>query len=464
MAPQREWFEKDYYKTLGVKDDASQKEITKAYRKLARELHPDANPDDSSAEDRFKELSAAYDVIGDEAKRKEYDEVRQMGPLGGVGGFRPGGFGAPRPGGNADFSFTATDLNDLLGGMFNRGGRRGGPAASRGPGPQRGDDLETELHLSFVDAVKGIETSINLVSEAVCSTCHGSGGKPGTTPTTCPQCNGRGVLDDNQGFFSFSSPCPNCARPGRADLRSRAPPAGAAASSAGRARSRCACPPGSSDGQRIRLKGRGGPGRNGGPPGDLYVVAHVAAHPVFGRDGRNLTVTVPVTFPEAALGTKLKVPTLEGDPVTLKLPAGTSSGRVFRVKGRGVEGKKSRGDLLVTVEVAVPSRLSADERKAVEALADASTESPRARPGGVSDAWCRWTRSDPGRGRGRARAERRPRAVPCTSSRWRPSWRVCIRRRCASTSARVWSSRPAPAVAAVATATRTSACCSASRC
>jgi molecular chaperone DnaJ len=374
LAPQREWFEKDYYKTLGVSDSASAKDITKAYRKLARQLHPDANPGDPSAEEQFKEVSAAYDVVGDEDKRKEYDEVRTLGPMGGMGG----GFGAGRGGGGPGFAYSTTDINDLLGGLFGRGGRQGpGPGASRGAGPQRGDDLEAELHLSFLDAVHGVETSVNLVSEAACSTCHGSGAKPGTSPTVCPRCNGRGVLDDNQGFFSFSSPCPNCA--GRGTIVTDPCPTCHGRGVERRPRQvKVRIPAGVDDGQRIRLKGRGGPGRNGGPPGDLYVVAHVAADKVFGRDGKNLTLTLPVTFPEAALGTKIKVPTLNGDPVTLKVPAGTKSGRVFRVKGRGVAMKKGRGDLLVSVEVAVPQKLNAEERRALEALAEVTTESPRA--------------------------------------------------------------------------------------
>ncbi len=316
-------------------------------------------------------------MVGDEAKRKEYDEVRQLGPLGGMGG----GFGAGPGGGGPGFTYSTTDINDLLGGLFGRGGRRGpGAGPSRGAGPQRGEDLEAELHLSFLDAVHGVETSVNLVSEAACSTCHGSGAKPGTSPTVCPRCNGRGVLDDNQGFFSFSSPCPNCA--GRGTIITDPCPTCHGRGVERRPRQvKVRIPAGVNDGQRIRLKGRGGPGHNGGPPGDLYVVAHVAADKVFGRDGTNLTLTVPVTFPEAALGTKIRVPTLEGDPVTLKLPAGTKSGRVFRVKGRGVATKKSRGDLLVSVEVAVPQKLNADERRAVEALAEVTTESPRAHLG-----------------------------------------------------------------------------------
>ena len=378
MAPQREWFEKDYYKILGVAASATPKEITKAYRKLARELHPDANPDNPSAEERFKDVSAAYDVVGDDERRAEYDEVRRAGPM---GGFPGGGFGSHSGGaGSGDFAYGSTDINDLLGGLFNRGGRRGPGGPGRGPGPQRGDDLEAEIHLSFLDAVRGMETAINLVSEAGCSTCHGSGSKPGTAPTTCAACGGRGVIDDNQGFFSFSAPCQVCG--GRGSVVSDPCPTCHGVGTERRPRQvKVRIPAGVNAGQRIRIKGRGGPGRNGGPAGDLYVTAQVTPDPLFGRDGRNLTLTVPVTFPEAALGTKLKVPTLDGPPVTLKLPGGTSSGRVFRVKGRGVETKKDTGDLLVTVEVAVPAKLTAAERKAVEALAEAAGESPRAHLG-----------------------------------------------------------------------------------
>lgn len=384
MAPQREWFEKDYYKILGVPETASAKEITRAYRKLARTLHPDANPSDPSAEERFKEVSAAYDVIGDEAKRKEYDEVRKLGPLGGQ--FGPGaGFGfGPRPGsgGAGDFQFTATDLGDLLGNLFGRGrGRAGGPGgAGRGPGPQRGADLEAELHLPFREAVRGVTTTLHLTSEAPCSTCAGTGARPGTSPATCPECSGRGVLDENQGLFSFSTPCQRCA--GRGAVVTDPCPTCRGSGVETRPREvKVRIPAGVSDGQRIRLKGRGGPGRNGGPPGDLYVLVHVTPDPLFGREGRNLTLTVPVTFAEAALGTNLTVPTLEGDKVTLRIPPGTPSGKVFRVKGRGVSDRKGTGDLLVTVQVAVPKHLSSEQRVAVEALAAATHDSPRAHLG-----------------------------------------------------------------------------------
>ncbi|MFP3906489.1 MAG: molecular chaperone DnaJ [Acidimicrobiales bacterium] len=379
MTAQSEWLDKDYYKVLGVSETASQKEITSAYRKLARDFHPDANPDDPKAEERFKEVSAAYQIVGDPEKRKEYDEFRRLGPMAGGMGGGPGG-----PGGS--FTFTADDLGDLFGGLFTRGGRAGGGRAggrgARGAGPQRGADLEAELHLGFTDAVKGVTTEVHLTSDAPCSTCGGSGAKPGTAPVTCPRCGGRGLLDDNQGFFSFSQPCPSCA--GRGQIVEEA--CGTCRGTGVERRPRqvkVRIPAGVADGQRIRLKGRGGAGRNGGPPGDLYVVVSVAEHPIFGRSGKHLTITVPITYPEAVLGADIRVPTLDGDPVTVRIPPGTRSGRTFRVRGRGVvPASGAPGDLLVTVEVAVPSKLSDAERKAVEALAELEPEvSPRAHLG-----------------------------------------------------------------------------------
>jgi molecular chaperone DnaJ len=382
VAPQREWFEKDYYKVLGVPADADQKAISKAYRKLARATHPDTNP---GQEERFKEISAAYDVIGDAERRKEYDEVRRLGPVGhpfSGAGARAGG--ANPFGGAGGFRVEDLgDLGDVLGGIFGRGRQRaGGPRAAS---PERGADLETELHLSFADAVHGVTTTVNLTSEAPCSTCGGSGARPGTAPVTCPVCNGRGVTDDNQGLFSFSSPCARCGGLGTVVET----PCGTCGGSGTERRPRAVkvrIPAGVEHGQRIRLKGRGTPGRNGGPAGDLFVVVFVASHPLFGRKGRDLTLQVPITFPEAALGARITVPTLDGPPVTLRVPAGTRSGRTFRVKGKGVAGTgtgsaATPGDLLVTVEVAVPERLSDAERSAVEALATATSAagtSPRA--------------------------------------------------------------------------------------
>jgi molecular chaperone DnaJ len=376
MAPQREWFEKDYYKVLGVAEGATAKDITRAYRKLARELHPDANPGDNAAEDRFKEVSTAYEVLGDDAKRKEYDEVRRMGPA--AGGFGPGGFGA---GGQTFRAEDLGDLGDLFGGMFGRGGRRGG-GPSRGSGPQRGPDLATSLTLPSLDAAHGVTTSVHVTSDAVCDTCHGNGARPGTTPQTCPVCNGRGVLDDNQGFFSFSQPCTNCG--GRGSIVNDPCPTCRGGGVVRKDREvKVRIPAAVADGQRIKLKGRGGAGRNGGPHGDLYVQVQVQPHPLFARDGTNLTITVPITFAEAALGAAITVPTLDGEPVTIKIPAGTRSGRTFRVRGRGLDAPKHNGaarpgDLLVTVEVAVPEQLTDDERQAVEALAAVTQSSPRA--------------------------------------------------------------------------------------
>ena len=357
MAPQREWFEKDYYKTLGVPSTATAKEITSAYRKLAKKHHPDTNP---GSDEVFKEISAAYDVLGDADKRKEYDEVRTMGPS--AGGF-PGGAGGGFPGG---FRVEDSgDFGDLFGGLFGRG-RRGAQQA----GPQRGSDVETELHLTFEDAVRGVTTSVNVTTDARCHTCSGSGSAPGTRPDTCPRCGGTGSLQDNQGLFSLSQICPQCS--GRGTIVTHPCPTCGGSGVEHRNRSvKVRLPAGVEDGQRIRVKGRGAAGKGGGPSGDLYVIVRVGRHNLFGRKGRNLTLSVPVSFTEATLGTTLTVPTLD-EPVTLRVPAGTPSGRTFRVKGRGVTGgkKSATGDLLVSVEVAVPAELSDEQRAAVEELAN----------------------------------------------------------------------------------------------
>ena len=365
MAPQREWFEKDYYKVLGVAENADHKEIAKAYRKLAKQYHPDANP---GSEDRFKEISAAYDVLGDEAKRKEYDEVRRLGaggnPFAGMGDDAGGGFAS---------NFRVDDLGDLLGNIFGRNARTraGGPNATGGRtglAPQPGADLETSLHLSFLDAVEGLTTTVHVTSEVTCHTCHGNGAAPGTAPTVCPVCGGRGVISDNQGLFSFSQPCPNCGGTGFKVEHACPTCQGSGVEYAAR-QVKVRIPAGVEDGQRIRVKGRGGAGRHGGPAGNLFVVVHVDPHPVFGRKGRDLTVTAPVTFPEATLGTSITVPTLD-KPVTLKVPGGTRSGRTFRVRGKGVPANRGHGDLLVTVEVAVPDPkgLTAEQQEAVAKL------------------------------------------------------------------------------------------------
>mgnify|MGYP001829044816 CR=1 FL=1 len=370
----REWFDTDYYEVLGVAADASDKEITKAYRKLARRLHPDQNPDDAAAEERFKAVSGAYDVLGDDAKREKYDEVRRLGPMaGGRGAGGPGGFSFNV--GDMRSSMGGADISDLLGQMFG-----GGRTASGGVGPQRGADVTAQLSMDFADAINGLATTLYLTTDAPCSTCAGSGARPGTTPTRCGVCGGRGVVDDNQGLFSLSSPCRACKGSGSIIND----PCDTCHGSGVERRPRevkTRIPAGVSDGQTIRLKGRGAPGRNGGPAGDLLVEIHVTPDPMFGRSGRNLTTTVPVEFTTAALGGVVDVPTLDGSTVGLKLRPGTQSGSRHRVKGKGVppagKSRPEAGDLIVTVEVAVPTELSEEQRSAIEALAAATTVKAR---------------------------------------------------------------------------------------
>ncbi len=371
MAAQRDWFDKDFYKILGVGKLAIEKDITRAYRKLAKKYHPDANPGDRKAEDRFKDVSAAYDVLGDAAKRKEYDELRSVagnpfaGAAGGAARGNPYAGTQSAPGG-----FRIDDIGDLFGGLFGRGGGGGSTNnRQRGSGPQRGDDLEAELRLAFDDAVNGVETSINVASDATCETCKGSGSEPGTQPVTCPECKGRGVLDDNQGVFSFSRPCPKCQGAGRIIAK----PCHTCKGSGVQKRNRqvkVRIPAGVENGQRILLKERGGAGRNGAPSGDLYVVVRVGEHPLLKRKGKDLTINVPVTFTEAMLGAQVRVPTLT-DAVTLRVAAATKSGSVLRVRGRGVQQKDGSGDLLVTIEIDVPKKISDVQRRALEAYANA---------------------------------------------------------------------------------------------
>ncbi|MER6517314.1 molecular chaperone DnaJ [Streptomyces sp. NPDC001553] len=384
----KDFVEKDYYKVLGVPKDATEAEIKKAYRKLAREFHPDANKGDASAEERFKEISEANDILGDAKKRKEYDEARA---LFGNGGFRPGPGGGggsfnfdlgdlfggqPQGGGGAAGGFGG-GLGDVFGGLFNRGGA--GPGTGPRTQPRRGQDIESEVTLSFTEAVDGATVPLRMSSQSPCKACSGTGDKNGT-PRVCPTCVGTGqVSRGSGGGFSLTDPCADCKGRG---LIAETPCD--ICKGSGRARSsrtmQVRIPAGVSDGQRIRLRGKGAPGERGGPGGDLYVVVHVDGHPVFGRRDDNLTVTVPVTFAEAALGADIKVPTLGGPPVTLKLPPGTPNGRTMRARGKGAVRKDgTRGDLLVTVEVEVPSELSDKAREALEIFRDATeSQDPRA--------------------------------------------------------------------------------------
>ncbi len=363
MTAQREWFEKDYYAVLGVNKDAPAKEITKTYRKLARKYHPDTNPNNASAEEKFKDISAAYDVLGDESRRREYDEVRRAGPS---------AFSGRGGAGHQHFDAGGQDISDLIGQMFGgRGSRSRGSA-----GPQRGNDVEASINLEFVDAVRGVTTSLHLTSEVQCQTCSGSGAKPGTSAKRCTQCSGRGVVEEDQGPFAFSSACPRCS--GRGSTIENPCRNCKGIGTEVRAREvNVRIPAGVDNGQRIRLKGRGAPGRNNGLAGDLFVICNVVAHHLFGREGKNLTLRLPISFTEAVLGANIEVPTLDGEPVTLKLKPATQSGSRHRVKGKGIQTASESGDLIVTVEVVVPKDLTKQELAAVEELARVSKESVR---------------------------------------------------------------------------------------
>ena len=371
----RDFLEKDYYKTLGVPKDAKADEIKKAYRKLARTYHPDANKGDTAAEDRFKEISEAYDVLSDTKRRAEYDEARTLFGSGG-GRFRPpsgnGGTGVPFDFGDV-FGSGAGGLGDVLGGLF--GGRAGGARSA----PRRGADVESTVSLSFDDAVRGVTLPLRMASEQACPTCRGTGGRDGALPTQCPVCHGTGQTSRNQGGFAFAEPCRECRGRGLV-VDDPCPDCRGSGRAMGQRTLTVRIPAGVKDGQRIRLKGKGGPGERGGPAGDLFVIVTVAPHRLFGRSGDNLTLTVPVSFAEAALGAEVTVPTLDAGPVTLRLPSGTANGRTFRVRGKGAPRKDgTRGDLLVTVQVAVPTKLAPEARSAVEAFRDATAgEDPRA--------------------------------------------------------------------------------------
>jgi molecular chaperone DnaJ len=374
----KDFLEKDYYKALGVSKGATADEIKKAYRKLARQYHPDANKGDASSEERFKEISEAHSVLSDAKRRAEYDEARS---LFGTGGARmPSGAGGQFGTFDLGDIFGSTGsggrLGDLLGGMFGSGGGRS--TTTTQARPRRGQDVETEASLSFSDAIDGATVSLRLTDEGPCKVCRGTGAKAGTVPKVCPTCEGTGQSSRDLGSFAFSEPCTTCRGRGLV-----VDDPCTACSGSGRAMSsrtiQARIPAGVADGQRIKLKGKGAPGERGGPPGDLFVRVHVAGHPVFGRNGHNLTVTVPVTFAEAALGAEIKVPAHRGLPVTVRIPPGTPNGRTFRVRGKGVRRTDATlGDLLVTVDVQVPTELTDTARDALEKFREATSgEDPR---------------------------------------------------------------------------------------
>jgi molecular chaperone DnaJ len=356
----------ELYKTLGVKKDASEDEIKKAYRKLARKYHPDRNPDDKAAEERFKEISAANDVLGDPEKRKEYDAGPSFGGFGAGGGSPFGGGNPFGQGGGAQSGSFGADFGDILGGIFNRGGGRGGAR----PQAVRGRDLETEVHLNFDQAINGTQISVTVPKQERCETCHGSGAAPGTSPVTCPRCEGRGIDPQNQGFFSISQPCPQCGGSGEI-IETPCPTCKGSGTTQQSKRYKVNVPAGVKDGTRIRLAGKGEAGPRGGPNGDLYVTTKVTPSPVFRRlDDGNLEVTVPISIPEAVNGGTIEVPVLHGTK-KIKVAPGTKHGAISRLRGEGAPKSKGKGkgDIRYRLEIDVPKDLNDEQRKAVDELA-----------------------------------------------------------------------------------------------
>ncbi len=359
----------DYYATLGVEKKATPEEMKKAYRKLARKYHPDRNPDDKDAEARFKEVSHAYDVLSDPEKRKQYDSgTGPFAAAGGGGGF--GGFG--------NFDFDASSMGDILSNLF--GGSASGRRTRAKPRPERGRDLETEVSISFEQAVAGAQVPLSVSTQAPCQTCHGTGAKPGTAPKVCPKCEGRGIETQGQGMFSISQPCSRCGGSGTV-IEDPCPTCHGSGAVRQLKRYRVNIPPGVKEGSRIRLPGKGEAGPRGGPPGDLYVITHVAHSPIFKRRGDNVEVEVPLTIPEALRGAEVKVPTLSGTK-TLRVRPGTTHGTVQRLRGEGPPklGGKDRGDIHYRFLIDVPATLTEEQSAAVQTLADAlNGGDPRAR-------------------------------------------------------------------------------------
>jgi molecular chaperone DnaJ len=350
------------YEVLGVAKTASDDEVKKAYRKLARQYHPDRNPGDAAAEESFKEVQTAYDVLSDPEKRRAFDTFGAAGAQGAAPGF----------GGMRFEEFNLGDLGDLLGGMFGGAGR----PTNR---PVRGEDLEAHVRISFEDALNGVQVRVPVEVDTVCSACHGTGAEPGTSPIVCPECGGRGVVSEAQGLFAFSQPCPRCHGNGSIVEKPCRRCRGTGRERATK-RYSVKIPAGAKTGTRIRLKGKGEAGHRGGPAGDLYVVVEVDPSKLFQRRGSDLVLDVPVTYAEAALGASVQIPTPDG-PVSLKIPAGTEAGKLLRVKGRGAPHLKGngRGDLLARVLVTIPKKLSKAEREALEEYGRVSRERPRER-------------------------------------------------------------------------------------
>jgi molecular chaperone DnaJ len=376
---------KDFYAVLGVSSSASQDEIKKQYRRLAAKHHPDKNPNDAKAAERFKEISEAYTVLGDAEKRKQYDDMRRLGAFGGFGGGPRGGprpSGAPRPGGTGggagreqDFRFQDFDiggiggLGDLFASMFGGGGaERGG--ASRQREEQRGQTVETMLEVPFRVAATGDKVSVELEVNEECDVCNGSGAAPGATLKVCPECNGRGVISFGQGGFAVNRPCPMCL--GRGQIPSeRCPKCGGAGEVRNRKKVMITVPAGSDTGTKIRLKGQGGRGSAGAPAGDLVITLQVQPDRFYKRDGLDLIATVPINIAQATLGSKISVTTLEKKRVAIRIPAGTASGRRFRVRGHGIAKDGQRGDLIIEVQISVPEKLTEEQERMMREFAEA---------------------------------------------------------------------------------------------
>jgi molecular chaperone DnaJ len=351
---------KSLYEALGVPKNASQDELKQAYRKLVREYHPDKNPGDKAAEERFKEVQTAYDVLSDPEKRKQYDT-----------------FGSPngRPGpGPTNFDFGDFDLGDIFGGIFGGGRARGRSQPQRG---QRGEDVEVDVRISFEDSLRGLQTTVPVELELACHTCHGTGAAPGTAPKRCPQCDGTGVVATSQGLFALQQPCPRC----RGNGTVVETPCSTCRGTGRERRTKrftVRIPAGVKDGTRIKLKGKGEAGYGGAPAGDLYVVTRVDPSKLYERRGDDLVLQVPVTFDEAALGATVEIPTPDGR-VSLKVPSGSQDGKLLRVKGRGAPKLKGngRGDLLARLRVEVPSKLNKAQREALQGYQKATRSNPR---------------------------------------------------------------------------------------
>jgi molecular chaperone DnaJ len=380
---------KDYYTVLGVPSSATQEEIKKQYRKLAAKHHPDKNQNDPKAAERFKEISEAYQVLGDADKRKQYDQMRQLGAFGGFGGFggsggarRPGQtqgspFGGGQAGGSANFRFEDIGdvglggIGDLFSSMFGGGGTGSRPGTGRPRGPERGQDVETQLKVPFRVAALGGKVPIELEVNEECPTCHGSGGAPGSKIQTCPECQGRGTISFGQGGFAVQRPCPMCLGKGTVPTE-RCSTCNGAGDVRVQKKMMITVPAGVDTGTKIRLKGQGGRGLKNGPAGDLLISFQVEPDHFFKREGLDLIAPVPINIAQATLGSKISVTTLDKKKVAIRIPPGTASGKRFRVRGQGIKKDDRMGDLIVQVEVSVPDKLTEEQEKAMREFAEAS--------------------------------------------------------------------------------------------